>query len=225
MERLPGVPLDRWLHEAATDLRRRAGESTGLLLARLAGVPFLRAGRFTDAELTVEPWPAELADLGSRVEARRGQGELARWSAAEVAGLREVADAAQHLLDTDAFRRTCLAHGDFTVENLLVDPADGEITGVVDWEDAHAGTPYTDLGSLLRGVDDEAFVEGVMQTFGRLAPGISANFVERARAADLAAVVDLATRPGDSPARRQARRLLRDTPRCRSLAAGRPSWR
>ena len=44
----------------------------------------------------------------------------------------------------------CLVHSDFNAKNILVETATGEVTGLVDWEFAHAGGPFTDLGNLLR---------------------------------------------------------------------------
>lgn len=38
-----------------------------------------------------------------------------------------------------------LVHGDFGPQNLLVDPAAGRITGILDWEFAHWGDPMDDL--------------------------------------------------------------------------------
>ena len=43
-----------------------------------------------------------------------------------------------------------LVHGDFKPSNLLVDPEDGHVTGVLDWEFAFAGSPLFDLATLLR---------------------------------------------------------------------------
>jgi aminoglycoside phosphotransferase (APT) family kinase protein len=41
-----------------------------------------------------------------------------------------------------------LVHGDFWQENLLVDPANGRLTGVLDWENAMLGDPAQDFGPL-----------------------------------------------------------------------------
>jgi Phosphotransferase enzyme family len=38
-----------------------------------------------------------------------------------------------------------LAHGDYGPQNVLLDPATLEITGILDWEWAHAGDPVEDL--------------------------------------------------------------------------------
>ena len=53
-------------------------------------------------------------------------------------------------------------HSDLNPKNLLLDPDTLALTGVLDWEFAHAGHPFTDLGNLLRFDRDPAFVEAVL---------------------------------------------------------------
>lgn len=45
--------------------------------------------------------------------------------------------------------RACLVHGDLSPARLLVDPVRLVVTGVLDWETAHAGAPETDLATVL----------------------------------------------------------------------------
>ena len=44
-----------------------------------------------------------------------------------------------------------LVHGDFNPTNILI--RDGAVAGVLDWEWSHAGTPWMDIGNLLRNTD------------------------------------------------------------------------
>ncbi len=44
---------------------------------------------------------------------------------------------------------TVLVHGDFHLLNCLVDPRDGEVEAVLDWELSTLGDPIADLGTLL----------------------------------------------------------------------------
>jgi len=44
-----------------------------------------------------------------------------------------------------AGQRRVLVHGDYGPNNVLLDPATADITGVLDWEWAHAGDPAEDL--------------------------------------------------------------------------------
>ena len=112
----------------------------------------LRPGPFVDAELTVGAFPD--GGLDDWVASR-----LAHWPESERTraggGGR---GSAQDLLDTQ--RRTCLVHSDLNPKNVLVDPDTLEVTGVLDWEFAHAGHPWTDLGNLLRFERDPSYVGG-----------------------------------------------------------------
>lgn len=44
-----------------------------------------------------------------------------------------------------------LVHGDVNPTNILVHK--GAVTGILDWEFSHAGSPYMDIGNLLRHMD------------------------------------------------------------------------
>jgi len=57
-----------------------------------------------------------------------------------------------HRLDElDAESR--LVHGDFNPTNILIHQ--GVVSGVLDWEFCHSGTPYMDIGNLLRNTEPE----------------------------------------------------------------------
>lgn len=65
----------------------------------------------------------------------------------------------------DSVGRVSLVHGDFVASNVLVDRASLTVAAVVDWEAAHAGSPYTDLGTLLREEHPAAFADAVLAAF------------------------------------------------------------
>ena len=73
---------------------------------------------------------------------------------------------------------------------------------------AHAGSPYTDLGNLLRFDRDPDFTEAVLTTYTDVAPGLDTvdrqGVVDLARAADLWALVDLAARRDANQVARRA---------------------
>ena len=48
-------------------------------------------------------------------------------------------------------RERLLVHGDFNPSNILIQG--GVISGILDWEYYHSGTPYMDIGNLLRHTD------------------------------------------------------------------------
>ncbi|MGW6278166.1 phosphotransferase family protein [Kribbella sp. NPDC055071] len=179
-ERLPGVNLQVFLETATEDQRRTVGTQLGELLARLSGMPFLRSGMFQDGDLTVEPF--DLGDLDQYV-ANLNLG----------LDLSEVLSEAEDLL-ADGVDRVCLVHSDFNPKNLLVDPATARITGLIDWEFAHAGSPYADLGNLLRFCTDTVLAEAVLSVLRGSGLSLGEPLVDLGRAADLWALLDLASR-------------------------------
>ena len=94
------------------------------------------------------------------------------------------------LLDT--VPRACLVHSDLNPKNLLLDPDTLALTGVLDWEFAHAGHPFTDLGNLLRFDRAPAFAEAVLAAYAARRGTPPEEALGLARAADLWALVDLA---------------------------------
>lgn len=205
---LAGSRLDEVLPHAEEGLAQSWGRSAGSVLARLAQMPMPRAGSFLDGELRIGPFPPGGDDLVAWVDRHVSLGPLAAWESVDLARLRELADRAQGLLDD--VDRVCLVHGDLNAKNLLVDH--GEVVAVLDWEFAHAGSPLSDLGNLLRFERRPAFVEAVLATYSGLvvdAPTDPHDLLERARAADLWALVELASRPAENPVTTAARALLR----------------
>ena len=219
-ELLPGRRLEEVLPSADGSLRAHLAHSVAGVLARLNGIPFRRPGELVDATLQVEPRSATADSLVSWAEQHLRDGPLAQWSAAEQQRLLSVADHADTLLEST--HRWCLAHSDFNAKNLLVDATSGEVTGLLDWEFAHAGTPYTDLGNLLRHERDPELTEPLLERFRALAPAPPEDLedlVDRARAADLWALVELASRAGRHAPADRAHDLLRAVAKAEDLHA------
>jgi aminoglycoside phosphotransferase (APT) family kinase protein len=217
---LPGERLDLLLAEADEALRHTVGTNLGTILARLAQMPTLRAGLFADGELRLADLPEGLDDLADWVDRHVDDSALASWTVPDREALREVAAVAQDRLDTVG--RSCLVHSDFNPKNLLVDPATGTVTGLLDWEFAHSGNPFTDLGNLLRFHRDPAFADSVLTTYSSALDLDPVDALDLARAADLFALVELAGRRGQNPVTQQAHDLLLAIARQRDLHAGLP---
>jgi aminoglycoside phosphotransferase (APT) family kinase protein len=124
---------------------------------------------------------------------------------------------AQDLLDTVA--RRCLVHSDLNPKNLMIDPESLEVTGLLDWEYAHAGHPFTDLGNLLRFDRQPAYVEAVLAAYEERRGVPAEAALALGRAADLWALVDLAARRGSNPVADRAHDLLRAVAAARDLDA------
>ncbi|GAA3151059.1 aminoglycoside phosphotransferase (APT) family kinase protein [Kribbella aluminosa] len=207
-ERLPGVNLQVFLESAPDEQRRTVGTQLGELLARLSGMPFLRPGMFRDDELGVEPF---------------GTGDLTEYVAGLHLGLGDgfasVIDEAEELLAGGA-DRFCLVHSDFNPKNLLVDPGTARITGLVDWEFSHVGSPYADLGNLLRFSEDEVLAGAVLAALRPM--GLGERLADLGRAADLWALLDLAARAAEHEIAARAHRLVSRMADTGTLAGGRP---
>jgi aminoglycoside phosphotransferase (APT) family kinase protein len=212
---LPGERLELLLPRLADAERATLGRSIGELLADLGGMPTLSTGPFVDGRLTIGSFEPDLDGLPAAVEL--AESRLGWWSPDELTGLRELAVDAQALLDTVV--RRVLVHSDFNAKNLLVDPDSLEVTGLLDWEYAHAGHPFTDLGNLLRFERDEVFTDAVLAAYTGRRGGSAGEALGLARAADLWALVDLAARRRENPVAERADRLLRKVALKRDPAA------
>lgn len=204
--RLPGERLDLVLPRLDPAGRRTVGARLGTLLGRLGHMVQARAGTFGDLSLVPVELPPERGDLEAWVDAHAEELARALGDRGLVASLRGVAGQAQDLLDED--RRQCLVHADLNPKNLLVDPSSLEVTGVLDWEFAHAGSPYADLGNLLRFERDNGLTQAVLASYLAFMPALPPNVLARARAADLYALVDLAGRGESNEVVRSAVALL-----------------
>jgi Ser/Thr protein kinase RdoA (MazF antagonist) len=185
--RLAGERLELLLPGLDEEQLTRVGRGLGTLVGRLGHMAQPRPGVFTDRSLTLSDPPPALRDLASWLDLH-----AAGLGPDLVEGLRPVADAAQDLLEQD--RRSCLVHSDLDATNLLVDPKSLAVTGVLDWESAHSGSPWTDLGNLVRFDRQPALVAAVVDAYRSLMPdgAVPADVLARARAADLFSLVELA---------------------------------
>jgi aminoglycoside phosphotransferase (APT) family kinase protein len=190
--RLPGERLDLVLPGLDADRQAVVGTQLGTLLGRLGHMAQPRAGTFVDRTLALHDLPDQLRELPAWVDAHADRLEAAFLDSAMLGSLRSVAADAQDLADEN--RRVCLVHGDFNAKNLLVDPATLEVTAVLDWEFAMAGSPYADLGNLLRFERAPACAGAVVAAYRDFMPSTPDDLLDRARAADLFALVELAAR-------------------------------
>ncbi len=214
---LPGVRGDELLPTLDDAGLAAVGATLGGLVADLGGMPMLRTGPFVDPQLAIGDFG--LDGLSEYVETRLP--ELGHLSPDEIDGLREVALDAQVLLDS--VPRVCLVHSDLNPKNLLLDPDTLALTGVLDWEFAHAGHPFTDLGNLLRFARAPAFANAVLGAYAERRGTSPEEALRLARAADLWALVDLAARRTANPVAERADTLLRAIARERDPGVPEPA--
>jgi Ser/Thr protein kinase RdoA (MazF antagonist) len=186
MSRLPGERLDTVLATADEEAAARLGVAVADIAVRLAGIPFQRPGSLHGLDLRVEPWPrgGGPADDAEKV--------IEAGFPGSADGLRAVADQAEDLIA--GVERFCLVHSDFNPKNLLVDPVEAVVTGLVDWEYAHAGAPVTDVGNMMRFDGRSAFGRAFERRFLETVPSPGPEPVLTARALDLISLIDLCRR-------------------------------
>lgn len=200
---IEGVRLEEVLPNLGVEQAAHVGTRLGRLLGRLGLVLQPRAGFFRDASLVAD---GELPELPDWVAQHRD-----RLPDDLCAGLDDLVGEADDLLAEDP--RRVLVHGDLNPENVLVDPGTLEVTALLDWEHAHAGHPWADLGNLLRHLEPDepgrALVDAALAAYATLVPDVPRDVLARAEAADLPALVELAARPDETPPVDLARRRLR----------------
>ncbi|MFE7228010.1 phosphotransferase family protein [Nocardioides sp. NPDC057577] len=199
-EFVEGVRGDLLLADLDEAQRGRLGRCLGEIAGTLAGMPFLSAGTFADKDLRVEAFELDLTEW---VES---YAERLDWSPSDLEGLRDVAADAHDLLDTVA--RVSLVHSDLNPKNLIVDPETLRVRAVLDWEFAHAGSPFADLGNLLRFDRDAAYASGVLAGYVGVRGGSATDARDLARSADLVALVELGALRMANPVAARAHDLL-----------------
>ena len=202
-----GERLDLLLPTLDDEGLAAVGAACGDLAGRLACMPLPGPGLLAlagDGSLVVRPLPPEWQDLGAYAEA---QLDVLGLEDRQAARLLSLARAAQDRLDEVG--RTSLVHSDLNPKNLLVDAGSLRVTAVLDWEFAHAGSPLTDVGNLLRFEQQPAYRRGVLAGWRARVPDAPADLEEAAAAADLWALLELAGRRPQNAVTRAAHDLVR----------------
>ncbi len=114
-------------------------------LARISSVEFKSAGIINvDGTISLFPFGGSKGFIAEKLE----HAEVRAWLGEKVVDVLVAVfqKEAGRLDELDAQSR--LVHGDFNPTNILIHR--GKISGILDWEFCHAGTPYMDIGNLLR---------------------------------------------------------------------------
>lgn len=134
--------LDGQHFEPTTQLVREAGR----IIGRLSRVTYPRSGQLEpdDGVTEMVGWSSFQTGLSAFLTQPAVEEYLDERTLLE---LRKLID--RHTSFFDSFN-SChnLVHGDFRPDNILV--ANDSIVGVLDWEFAHSGCSYMDIGNLLR---------------------------------------------------------------------------
>jgi aminoglycoside phosphotransferase (APT) family kinase protein len=141
MRRLPGVVVRDDLPVEWCSYPSRRGDVTRAIADTLASLHAVRPG------------DVGLADFGrpSGFAARQVRTWRRQYLAAQTRQI-DVVDELHRLLEGYAWpeaTRTVIVHGDYRLDNCLVDVASTRISGVLDWELSTLGDPMCDLAMLL----------------------------------------------------------------------------
>ncbi|UCH98568.1 MAG: aminoglycoside phosphotransferase family protein [Candidatus Aminicenantes bacterium] len=175
---LPGRPL-----EEVPEFSKKAAKA----LARIASVSFASPGKL-NADGTITPWP--FAGLKGFISRMIADERVCHWIGNErITRIKTVLEKeAVPIAELDA--QSQLVHGDFNPGNILIH--DGEVSGVLDWEFSFAGTPYIDIGNLLRNLDEHYHAD----IYTGLAAGgmnLPQDWKKRAQMADLSSHLEFLT--------------------------------
>ena len=156
-------------------------------LARISSIVFQEPG-WIDSNGSVSPFPfggvrGFIAESLDKADVRAWIGEE---SVVRIEQIIKVESGRLEELESD--RR--LVHGDFNPTNILID--DGAVSGVLDWEYCHSGTPYMDIGNLLRHTPAEYHgqIKAGLEAGGMAVPS---DWIERAQLVDLTSHLEFLT--------------------------------
>ncbi|MCA9801439.1 MAG: phosphotransferase [Cyanobacteria bacterium HKST-UBA02] len=203
LEYLPGERLELLFPSLDGQDREAVGFSLGAVLAAINQETFESPG-FLSAELEV----VQTIELGSAGMVEFVESVLSveparsRIDTGLLPALKNFLRDHAALLD-QALPSACLTHSDFGGSNILADRRSGRpcVSGVLDWEFAFSGSPYFDLGNLLRAPlgDDNAFAEAVAAGYRSEGGVLDRHWRKIAMMVDLTAWLDFLSREEACP--------------------------
>lgn len=151
--KLPGTPLLDIPHQQRSVYAPSIGSALGELLAALHSVPVGRMADLVDTD--VQPLDGWRADAAGLVEGL-GEGipEAHRPAIALFLAAPPPAEPSSLVF----------SHNDLGIEHVLVDPADGSVSGIIDWGDAAITDPAYDFGLLYRDLGPAA-LEAALESY------------------------------------------------------------
>ncbi|NDD31136.1 MAG: aminoglycoside phosphotransferase family protein [Proteobacteria bacterium] len=203
MSFLEGRHLHRILPGQAEAGQRGVGLAVGRALAAIGETEFESTGLF-DETLQM---PRAFASVGELWQTIIGNalfhGRVGRRLGEEGARrLWSVVETNKPLLDALPQSRR-LVHADYNSKNILVCERDGawEVSGVLDWECAYAGSPLADIANLFNymGNPPPAFERGVLDGFVEAGGDLPAEWRRVTRLLDLISIIEFLNQPGERP--------------------------
>jgi aminoglycoside phosphotransferase (APT) family kinase protein len=137
--------LTTFLEGETLERKPRHSGAAAEVLSKIASVLFDSPG-WIEADGKITPFP--FGGVRGFIGGMLSREDVLAWTGRDLAeAVHRSVEAQSDLLD-DLESQRSLVHGDFNPTNILV--KDGVVSGVLDWEYAHSGTPFMDVGNLLR---------------------------------------------------------------------------
>ena len=156
-------------------------------LARISSIVFQEPG-WIDSNGSVSPFP--FGGVRGFIDESLDKAGVRAWIGEEsVVRIEQIVKVESgRLEELESDRR--LVHGDFNPTNILID--DGVVSGVLDWEYCHSGTPYMDIGNLLRHTPAEYHgqIKAGLEAGGM---AVHSDWIERAQLVDLTSHLEFLT--------------------------------
>jgi aminoglycoside phosphotransferase (APT) family kinase protein len=175
--------LDGELLENAPEHSDKAAEA----LARISSLDFESPG-IVNADGTISAFP--FGGVRGFISERLGNTEVRQWIGPRVVDvIFEVMEKEAHRLE-ELESESHLVHGDFNPTNILI--RGGVVIGILDWEYCHSGTPYMDIGNLLRHTlpEHHSKIKAGLEAGGMCLP---MDWSERAELVDLTSHLEFLT--------------------------------
>eukprot|EP00439_Symbiodinium_sp_Y106_P087768 s1_g304.t1 len=193
-----GQTLDDVLREGGNETTSLATD-IGAILAAIHAQTFTDSGFLGKDMQVIEP--IDMGAAGFHTFAKPALAGRAgdRLGAERLARLKELISWAVPYLDKQAVQ-PCLVHSDFNPPNLMVHQ--GRITGVMDWEYAHAGNQLTDIANMLRTRDFQPpeFNDAFVSAYETAAGPLPQNWRSLSRIIDLLSQLEMLDGPDERPA-------------------------
>jgi aminoglycoside phosphotransferase (APT) family kinase protein len=156
-------------------------------LARISTVEFKSAG-IINADGTISPF--SFGGVKGFVAEKLENSEVQAWLREETVDdlIAVLQKEAGRLDELDVQSR--LVHGDFNPTNILIHR--GKVSGILDWEFCHAGTPYMDIGNLLRNTAPD-FHRAIKQGLEAGGMSLPNDWKERAELVDVTSQLEFLT--------------------------------
>ncbi len=193
--RLPGRTMQSMIQNRDLSELTKPAHSIGLALARIASFEFEQAGEL-DATLRVaQRGPSLYEAYFDYCNSHARDGYLKGRISLEV--IMDVDRCWRRCLDRleAVMARPCLCHADFKASNILVEG--DKLTGILDWEFAHAGSWLVDAGQILRylGPHRDEFARDLESGMREGGLDVPSDWMLLSRVVDLMNIVDFLARP------------------------------